>query len=230
MTGILLFNKPICWTSHDAVDFIRRRLRQRAVGHAGTLDPMASGLLVILLGEATKRFQEMSSLEKEYQGTMTLGVATDTQDLDGRIQRDAGCDGIQEQKIRNIFSEMNGAQLQVPPAYSAAKKSGKKLYELARKGIAVDMPPKEIFISHFDLLNLHFPDVYFSLVCSKGTYVRTICDTIGQRLGCGAVLSALVRTRIGHFKLSGSLNEEEARHSSAAEIEKRLIRENLLRV
>lgn len=230
MTGILLFNKPILWTSHDAVDFIRRRVGQRAVGHAGTLDPLASGLLVMLVGDATKRFETLSSLEKEYQGSMMLGVATDTQDMDGRIQSETVSEAVDMGNLKKIFSEMTGAQLQIPPAYSAAKKGGQKLYEFARKGIPVVMPPKEIFISDFSLLNMNFPEVYFSMVCSKGTYVRTVCDTIGRRLGCGATLSALVRTRIGAFKLSDALDDETARRFSAGEIEKRLIRENLSRI
>ena len=230
MTGILLFNKPILWTSHDAVDFIRRRIGQRAVGHAGTLDPLASGLLLMLLGDATKRFEELSALEKEYQGSMMLGMATDTQDMDGRIQSEMVLESADMGALKKIFSEMRGAQLQIPPAYSAAKKGGKKLYEFARKGISVVMPPKEIFISDFSLLNVHFPEIYFSMICSKGTYVRAVCDTIGRQLGCGATLSGLVRTRVGPFKLSSAFNEEEVRESRTDEIEKRLIRENLSRI
>lgn len=220
MTGLLLFDKPILWTSHDAVDFIRRRIGQRSVGHAGTLDPMASGLLIMLLGDATKRFEQLCSLEKEYQGSMLLGTATDTQDLDGRIQSEILADGVEEGSLQKIFSKMLGAQLQTPPAYSAAKKDGKKLYEFARKGIEVAMRPKEIFISNFELLNFNSPEVYFSMTCSKGTYVRTICDTIGRRLGCGATLSALVRTRIGPFKLSAALNEEQIKKTKPDELEK----------
>ncbi len=229
MNGILLFNKPILWTSHDAVDFIRRRIHQRAVGHAGTLDPMASGLLLILLGEATKLFGTLSHLEKEYHGTMRLGLSTDTQDLDGRILSEMPLETVQPERLRQIFLEFNGAQFQTPPAYSAVKKGGRKLYEMARLGIKVEVAPKEIFISRFDLLNVFFPEVHFSMVCSKGTYVRSICDSVGKKLGCGAVLSALVRNRVGSYELRDALTEETVRTLSFPEIEKRLLDDRLSR-
>src|SRR5690242_20612306 len=138
MDGLLLFNKPILWTSHDAVDFIRRRVGQRRVGHAGTLDPMATGLLILLLGKATKRSQELMGLEKEYAGSMQLDVSTDTQDLEGRILFEKSWEGVDQATILKIFSEMTGKHLQTPPAFSAIQQAGQRLYALARQGVAVE--------------------------------------------------------------------------------------------
>ena len=137
MDGILLFNKPILWTSHDAVDFIRRQTGQRRVGHAGTLDPMATGLLVILVGAATKLSGELSGLEKEYGGSMRLGISTDTQDMEGRITTEAPFDEIKREEVSKIFREMTGLHFQTPPAFSAIQQGGKRLYDLARQGVAV---------------------------------------------------------------------------------------------
>ncbi len=224
MDGILLFNKPILWTSHDAVDFIRRRVGQKAVGHAGTLDPLATGLLVMLLGKATKLSQEFSALDKEYSGAMTLGITTDTQDLEGKILRSAGFDNIEEAELLRIFAQFIGKQMQTPPLFSAVRTKGKKLYDWTRRGVAVEPTGREIVISKLELLNFSLPDVHFSLTCSKGTYVRALCDDVGKKLGCGATLSALVRDRIGKFHLKDALNEEQTRKMSLAEIEKYLIR------
>jgi tRNA pseudouridine55 synthase len=232
MDGILLFNKPILWTSHDAVDFIRRRLGQKAVGHAGTLDPLATGLLVMLLGKATKLSQELSASDKDYAGTLTLGVRTDTQDLEGKIVSFGDWEKVQKSEIENLFLAMSGAQLQAPPQFSAVKKKGKSLYRWAREGVTVENEAREINVKRFILTGLSLPDVYFSLGCSKGTYVRTLCDDAGQRLGCGAVLSALVRTRSGPFRLTAALTQEDIQRFSLTEIEKRLVKpphENLPR-
>ena len=230
MDGILLFKKPILWTSHDAVDFIRRRLGQKAVGHAGTLDPLATGLLVILLGKATKLSQELSASDKDYAGSLTLGIRTDTQDLEGKILSTGDWTTIQKNGIEALFSEMSGVQFQTPPLFSAVKKKGRNLYCWARAGVIVEREAREINVHRFRMTELLLPDVYFSLSCSKGTYVRALCDDAGKRLGCGAVLSSLVRTRSGPFYLTDALNEEEVRHLPLAEIEKRLAaHENLQR-
>ena len=224
MDGILLFNKPILWTSHDAVDFIRRRIGQRLVGHAGTLDPLATGLLVILIGKATKLSQELSSSDKEYAGSLTLGIRTDTQDLEGKIISSGDFSNVSPQKVEAVFSKMTGVQQQVPPRFSAVKKKGKSLYAWARQGTVVEADSREITIPHLTMTEFLLPDIYFSMSCSKGTYVRSICDLIGERLGCGAVLSSLARTRSGSFLLNEALNQKEISEWSLDAIEKRLIR------
>ncbi len=232
MDGVLLFNKPILWTSHDAVDFFRRRLGQKTVGHAGTLDPLATGLLVILLGKATKLSQELSASDKDYAGSLTLGIRTDTQDLEGKIIATGDWALIQKSDIETLFLRMSGPQFQTPPLFSAVKKNGKNLYQWARAGVVVEREAREINITKFIMTKLLLPDVYFSLGCSKGTYVRALCDDVGERLGCGAVLSSLVRTRSGPFRLVDALNQEQLRHFPLAELEKHLVahpNENLQR-
>ncbi len=222
MDGILLFNKPILWTSHDAVDFIRRRLGQKAVGHAGTLDPLASGLLVMLLGKSTKRSPEFSALDKDYSGTMMLGVCTDTQDLEGKIVGTSDWGRVGSEEVAEVFSNLSGRQLQTPPSFSAARKGGRKLYDWARRGVAVEASPKEITVSQFLLTQFEPPEIHFFLTCSKGTYVRTLCDEAGRRLGCGAALSALSRTRVGPFALKDALGETAIREWALPDIEKRV--------
>ncbi len=209
MDGILLFNKPVLWTSHDAVDFVRKKTGQRSVGHAGTLDPLATGLLLVLIGKATKLSGALTCLDKDYAGVMTLGISTDTQDLEGRIQRFKIPDPLDENRIRSVISELTGTQLQAPPAFSAVRQKGKKLYELARQGQRAWAAPREVVVSEFRITRLDPPDVTFFLSCSKGAYVRSLCDEVGERLGCGATLSALVRTRIGPFHLAHSLTREQ---------------------
>jgi tRNA pseudouridine55 synthase len=229
MDGILLFNKPILWTSHDAVDFARRRLQQRAVGHAGTLDPLATGLLVLLVGRATKLSAGFSGMDKAYAGTMMLGVRTDTQDLEGKILGEAPCDGVSEERVRAVFGGLSGTQRQSAPLYSAVRRKGRKSYEWARRGIAVEPSEKEITVADFEMTAFAPPEVHFRLSCSKGTYVRTLCDSAGERLGCGATLSSLVRTRVGPFLLERAMSERDVAQRSAQDIEKSLIREDLSR-
>ncbi len=222
MDGILLFNKPILWTSHDAVDFVRRRIGQRAVGHAGTLDPLATGLLILLLGKATKLSERLSGLDKDYAGSMTLGFSTDTQDLEGRIISTAAIDKVTTAGLEQLFTRMRGKQSQAPPSYSAVKHQGKKLYQWAREGTAVEVKAREIEISTLRLLGYEPPEARFFMTCSKGTYVRTFCDEAGRRLGCGATLSALVRSRIGPFSLDAACDEATLIASAPGAIEKKL--------
>ena len=223
MDGILLFDKPHAWTSHDAVDFIRRRAGQRAVGHAGTLDPMATGLLVLLLGKATKLSASLSGLDKDYLAMLTLGIRTDTQDLEGRILETRPADGVDAARLRNIFASFLGPQSQKTPAYSAVKKEGRKLYEWARQGVSVEAAPRSIVIDALELLDFRLPDASFFLRCSKGTYVRALCDAAGEALGCGAALSALRRTRVGGFLLNDALSEAGVLGLSQAELAKKLL-------
>ncbi len=223
MDGILLFDKPKGWTSHDAVDFVRRIIHQKKVGHAGTLDPMATGLLVLLLGAATKRSQELSGLDKDYSGSMRLGVETDTYDMDGKIisQKDPG--PIQEDLIHGIFKTFQGEQEQIPPAYSAIKKDGKKMYELARKGIVVEIAPRKVRIDELKLTHYASPEVGFFMRCSKGTYVRSVCHAVGKKLGCGAALSVLQRERIGPFHLKDAFTKEALSDITISSLEKKII-------
>lgn len=209
MDGVFLFNKPILWTSHDAVDFFRRRLGTRKVGHAGTLDPMATGLLIILAGAATKKSAEFMGLDKDYRGVMTFGLATDSQDFEGRILSESATTGLSAEKIREAFAAFEGDISQTPPSFSSVKSKGRKLYEWARKGVAVEVEPRAVTVKKFELLDFHEPDAHFSLSCSKGTYVRALCDEAGRKLGCGAALSALERTRVGHFHLKDALDQEK---------------------
>lgn len=223
MDGILLFNKPILWTSHDAVDFVRRRVNQKSVGHAGTLDPLATGLLVLLLGKATKLSGKLIDLDKDYAGTMTLGITTDTQDMEGKILSVKDFSAVTQEDAEKAFSNLCGEQIQEPPSYSAVRKNGKKLYEWARRGVAVEVEGKKITVPRFDLIGFLPPEVYFFLTCSKGTYVRSLCHLAGQNLGVGATLSSLVRTRVGSFSLEHALNEAQVRNFSLSEIEKKLV-------
>ncbi|MBI4352423.1 MAG: tRNA pseudouridine(55) synthase TruB [Candidatus Omnitrophica bacterium] len=223
MDGLLLFNKPIGWTSHDAVDFIRRRIGQKKVGHAGSLDPLATGLLLMLLGRGTKRSQEFMASDKEYAGTMTLGLATDTQDMEGRVLFEGDASRIEEGQIEKIMKRFCGEQLQVPPLFSAMRCQGKKLYEWSRRGVFVEPAPKKIIVRQFHLFHFFPPEVHFSVACSKGTYVRALCDQFGRELGCGATLSSLVRTKVGRFSLADALCEGEIGRLSLKEIEKRLV-------
>ena len=230
MNGILLFDKPILWTSHDTVDFFRKKIGQPRVGHAGTLDPLATGLLVILLGSATKLSQKLGGLDKEYSGSLTLGMATDTQDLEGRVLGGgfltAGF-SVREEEVRRAFAGLKGVQEQRPPLYSAVKHRGRKLYELARSGVDLVSPARQITVHALELLRFREPDVDFILRCSKGTYVRTLCDTLGRRLGCGATLSSLVRTRVGVFDRRDALSEQALRRMSPEELEGKLIDEGV---
>jgi tRNA pseudouridine55 synthase len=230
MDGVLLFDKPLGWTSHDAVDFIRRIARQRQVGHAGTLDPMATGLLVLLLGKATKLSLNLSGAVKGYDGSLRLGVTTDTYDLEGKTLSTASAAAVTADILRDAFKEWVGEREQVPPMFSAVKQGGKKLYELARQGVSVDVKPRAIVIERFDLVRFESPEAYFSLTCSKGTYVRSLCDAIGKKLGCGAILSSLVRTQSGDFFLKNAANEEELKKTGIQGLAAKIIPyENLSR-
>ena len=223
MDGILLVDKPILWTSHDVVDFVRRTVGQKRVGHAGTLDPMATGLLVLLLGNATKRSGEFSGLDKDYCGSMHLGVVTDTWDLEGRILSEKSPESVSRQKVETVFSGLEGVQSIVPPSYSALREDGKRFYKLARQGVLLEPPPRDIAVLAFHLEDFVMPEIYFFLSCSKGTYVRSLCKIVGEKLGCGAVLSSLVRTRIGSWHLSQALKVSALESVKAADWQQHLL-------
>ena len=206
--GILTVDKPATWTSFDVVNFVRARFNVPKVGHCGTLDPAATGLLVLVLGKFTALSNRLSGEDKSYDGELLLGVETDSGDLDGKVIRrsDALPD---ESAVREVFAGFIGKSLQYPPMYSAVKVGGKKLYELARQGVEVEREAREIEISRLDIRQINMPEVTFSLDCSKGTYVRTLCSDIGAKLGCGGVLTALRRTRSGRFTLQDAVTMDD---------------------
>ncbi len=186
-------------TSHDVVDKLRYHFRLRKVGHGGTLDPMATGLLIILLGKGTKLSQRIMGTDKEYDGVMRLGIATDSQDADGEVLEEKDASAVTREQVLEEMNQRRGDQMQMPPMVSAIKKDGVPLYKMARKGQTVEREPRLIHVYRFDLLDYNNPDITFSLKCTKGTYVRTLCHDIGESLGCGAHLAALRRTGIGNL-------------------------------
>lgn len=202
--GILLLNKEPGFTSHDAVAKLRGILRFRRIGHAGTLDPMAQGLLVMLLGKATRASEYASGAEKEYIADFILGVETDTQDTTGNVLAEAPVD-VTESQLRQALSSFEGGYDQVPPMYSAIQKDGVRLYDLARKGKEVERESRFIALPLLELLSFDPPRGKLRVLCSKGTYIRTLCHDLGQRLGCGGAMSALTRVQAGDFSLEDAL-------------------------
>ena len=199
MNGILIIDKPSGWTSHDVIAKLRGALRQKRVGHGGTLDPMATGVLPVFIGRATRAAEYCENAEKEYIAGMRLGVVTDTQDITGSVisRNDVS---VGSKDLIDVLPRFTGALKQIPPMYSAVKKDGKKLYELARRGIDVPREARDISISTLELLEGDGSlDIPLRVVCSKGTYIRTLCHDIGAALGCGATLSSLRRTRAGVY-------------------------------
>lgn len=202
--GILLLNKEPGFTSHDAVAKLRGILRFRRIGHAGTLDPMAQGLLVMLLGKATRASEYASGAEKEYIADFILGVETDTQDTTGNVLAEAPVD-VTESQLRQALSSFEGGYDQVPPMYSAIQKDGVRLYDLARKGKEVERESRFIALPLLELLSFDPPRGKLRVRCSKGTYIRTLCHDLGQCLGCGGAMSALTRVQAGDFSLEDAL-------------------------
>jgi tRNA pseudouridine55 synthase len=202
---VLLINKPLHWTSFDVIRKIRNLTRVKKAGHAGTLDPLATGLLIICTGKFTKKINEYMAREKEYTGTFTLGATTATYDLESKPENFKSIENISEEKIKNATKQFLGEVMQVPPAHSAIKVEGKRVYELARKGQKVKLEPRKIGISEFEISKIELPVVYFRVICSTGTYIRSLANDFGEALGCGAYLSSLCRTRIGEFHLKNAL-------------------------
>jgi len=207
-SGIVLVDKPKDWTSHDVVNMIRRRFNVKKVGHCGTLDPAATGLLVIVLGHATKMSQQLSGSDKIYEGTILFGKETDSQDMDGQVTSEKDSSFLTEEIVRAEFAKFAGEMEQVPPMVSAQKIDGKRLYELARAGKVVEREAKKITIHSMEVKKVYLPYTDFVLKCSKGTYVRTICYDIGRNLGCGAVLFSLRRTESGEFSVAKAATVE----------------------
>ncbi len=209
LDGLLLVDKPSGPTSHDVVAQIRRRFRIPKVGHGGTLDPMATGLLVILLGKGTKISDRVMGHDKTYEGVLRLGIETDSQDADGQVVAERDAAGISAEQVVAQMKARLGDQMQMPPMVSAIKIKGVPLYKLARKGETVERPPKLIHVYRFDLLDFAPPDVRFSVACTKGTYVRTLAHDVGQSLGVGAHLVQLRRTKIGQLDVARAATLDE---------------------
>lgn len=202
---VLLIDKPFRWTSFDVIGRTRKLINVRKVGHAGTLDPLATGLLIVCTGKFTKRINEFMAQEKEYTGTFTLGATTPTYDLESEPENFQPVDAITPEQIRAATIPFTGAIQQIPPAHSAIKVDGKRVYELARQGKEVKLEPRNVTIKEFEITAFEMPVVHFRVVCSTGTYIRSLAFDFGHALGCGAYLSKLCRTRIGDFLLQDAL-------------------------
>jgi tRNA pseudouridine55 synthase len=202
LDGLLLADKPPGKTSHDIVDFVRRRFNQRKVGHCGTLDPIATGLLMLVVGRATRVQDLLMSEDKEYEGTLKLGESTDTQDAQGKILESKPVPNLDRATIEAAFQKFTGEFEQIPPMVSAIKKDGVPLYKLAREGKTVERPPRRVRIDKCEILEIAMPCVRFRIHCTKGFYVRTYCHDLGALFGCGGHMSALIHTRSGNFELS----------------------------
>ena len=224
MDGIINFFKPKGMTSHDAVYYFRRLCKTKKVGHTGTLDPMATGVLPICIGKATRVSEYLLNVGKEYIGELTLGTETDTQDKEGKITNFSNKEVCIESLIK-VFNDFKGEQEQIPPMYSAKKINGKKLYELAREGIVIERKSNRINISELDIIhNIDNKKIVFYVKCSKGTYIRTLCNDIGNRLGTYGHMSFLLRVGVGDFKLSNSYGLDTLNRMTEAEREQVLLR------
>jgi len=216
--GIILVDKPKGLTSHDVVDIVRRRLKIRKVGHAGTLDPLAEGLLIILVGRFTKYFTRFVNFDKEYIGIMKLGEITTTGDSEGRLLKRINPEGIDEKRIKEAFLKFTGNIQQVPPMVSALRIRGHRLYSLARRGITVERPPRSIAIHSLEIVKIDFPYIEFHTHCSKGTYIRKLAEDIGNELSCGAHMVKIVRLKIGPFKLENAVRPDSIDESHLQKI------------
>lgn len=223
MNGILLLDKEQNWTSNDAVVKLKGILHQRRVGHAGTLDPMATGLLVVFAGRATRAVSFAEAAEKRYRAALRLGTVTDTQDIWGNALEQTPC-SVAREELEAVLARFTGEQLQIPPMYSALRVDGKRLYDIARKGGEVERKARPITVHELKLLGREGEDWILDVRCSKGTYVRTLCHDIGAALGCGACMSALRRTGIGAYSVENAVTIAQAQAlAERGELESRLL-------
>ncbi len=217
-SGVLLIDKASGMTSHDVVAIARRQLNMKKIGHCGTLDPMATGLLMLVINRATKIQDLLMSEDKTYTGTITLGATTSTQDKEGEIEEEKEVPDVSKGDIETVFDEFMGDFEQIPPMVSAIKKDGVPLYKLARKGQVVERKPRAIYVKKYEVSRVELPEIDFTVDCSKGFYVRTYAHDIGQKLGCGAHLSALRRTRSGKFNLERAVPVDALKVASREEL------------
>ena len=223
LDGVLLVDKAPRMTSHDVVAIVRRKLNTKKVGHCGTLDPLATGLLIIVLGRGTKIQDLLMSEDKEYAGTMTLGITTDSQDADGQVVETKPVPEFSREQIDGSFAKFQGDFYQMPPMVSAIKKEGVPLYKLAREGKVVEREPRFVHVFAHEIQQVRLPDIDFRVVCSKGFYVRTYAFDIGNDLGCGAHLKNLRRTKSGRFDLKRAVTVEELQTKEPAAIIEKML-------
>ena len=216
--GVLLVDKPQDWTSSDCVCCARGRFHLAKAGHCGTLDPMATGLLVLLLGKATKLQDRLMSETKVYEGRLLLGVETDSQDSTGVVVAERSPASVTEQMLRECAQTFVGEIKQVPPMVSAIKKEGRPLYKLARQGVTVEREPRTVTIHSFEITSCQLPEAEYRVQCSKGTYIRTLCADLGERLGCGAIMTALRRTRSGSLRVEDAIPMEQLKEMTLEEL------------
>lgn len=222
-SGVLLIDKAEDMTSHDVVAIARRALNTKKIGHCGTLDPMATGLLMLVIGRATKIQDLLMSEDKQYVGTLTLGSVTSTQDRQGEVIESKPVPELTEEQIREVFQSFMGEFEQIPPMVSAIKKDGVPLYKLARKGIEIVREPRKVHVTGFEITRIALPEIDFVVNCSKGFYVRTYAHDIGAKLGCGAHLSALRRTRSGKFVLDRAVKVADLKTTPREDLYKALV-------
>lgn len=220
---IILIDKPKGWSSFDVVHKIRNSVNVKKVGHAGTLDPMATGLLIVCTGKKTKEISAFQDTPKIYEGIITLGKTTPSMDTETDVTMEKSVDGITENEIFKAKEKFTGRIKQIPPMYSALKVKGKSLYKLARKGREIEREPRETEIYEFLISKIRLPDVWFKIKCSRGTYIRSIANDLGEYLGCGGVLSELRRTGIGQYSVENALNPQEFIQLMKSASERRLV-------
>lgn len=221
--GILIVDKPKGITSHDVVNIVRRLFNVKEVGHAGTLDPIATGVLIILIGEATKRSNFLASVDKEYRTTLRLGITTDTGDAFGKIIASSQLQGLERDLIEKTIMGFKGEIEQMPPVFSAVKFKGRSLYKWARKGITVPRKARKVTVREISIKKISLPDIVFDVSCSKGTYIRQLCMDIGGKLGCGAHMAELRRLKAGDFHISQAIDADRLRGLSEKELHNTLI-------
>jgi tRNA pseudouridine55 synthase len=206
---VILVDKPVGWTSFKVIYEIRKAIGVKKVGHAGTLDPLASGLLIICTGRKTKEIERYQFIEKTYTGTILLGKSSPSMDLETEIIHESSLEEITDSKILSVRDTFLGNIFQTPPMYSAIKYKGKSLYKLARKGKTVERQPRKVNVSKFEIKSISLPFVNFEITCSKGTYIRVIANDFGDKLGCGALLSSLRRISIGEYSVKSAVNIDD---------------------
>lgn len=223
MDGVIVIRKEKGFTSHDVVAKLRGILHMKKIGHTGTLDPDAEGVLPVALGKATRLVDMITDKEKTYEAVMRLGVVTDTQDMSGTVLSQTEDISVTEEELRTVIGSFVGDYMQVPPMYSALKVNGKKLYELAREGKTVERKARPVHFYEIEILDINLPLVRFCVTCSKGTYIRTLCHDIGEKLGCGAAMETLLRTKVGRFTLDDAITLVQAEEAvQAGEIESKV--------
>ncbi len=216
--SVLLINKPLEWTSFDVVNKLRNRLKIKKIGHAGTLDPLATGLLIVCVGKKTKQIESFMGLDKEYTGIFVLGQTTASFDRETEASEQKDISGISSEAIFSAAKSLTGKINQLPPLHSAIKVGGRRAYKFARQGKVVALKPREVEVKEFEITLARLPEVHFRIVCSKGTYIRSIARDLGEALGVGAYLSELCRTRIGDYKLENAISIDEVTPSVHAHL------------